>query len=98
MERVQNKRDEAEEIEMHRAGRAPAAHENEEPDEEVEKSEYAEIVLDQGRFFGRNRDQLDVKCFPATLDPVARFLPNAQPPQDLGDLRGAVNFSVVQGM
>ncbi len=45
LEGIEDEGDQAENVKMHSARRIPAPDKNEHPDEEVEKSYYAEIIL-----------------------------------------------------
>ena len=90
LERVQNKRHQAENIKMHRPGRIPAARKNEQPNEEVKQANNAQVIFDTDGFVWRSGDQAGLKLFAVAFQFVAelRPLPRAiEPPRHMRRFR-----------
>src|SRR5580700_6020225 len=91
LKRVQHERNQAENIEVHGACGVPPAHENKYPDEEVEKSDDTQIILERSGPRSGHRHQFRVERATVPLDAVAHLGPNAQAPQSLGHLHSPLN-------
>src|SRR5271170_3922935 len=86
VEREENKRHEAENIEVHGARRVPAARKNEKADEEIDQANNAGVILDGGWFFGRSSYERSLKLLAVPGQSVAHLRPQPRAPQPLGDL------------
>src|SRR5579862_1376285 len=97
MKAVKNKRDQAENVEMHRSRRIPPARENEESNEQVKNGGDAQVILDAERLFLRRGDQRHFERLIAAPDFVLYFAPDAGVEQQAGDVGGAVDGRSVDG-
>ena len=88
VEGKQNERDQAKDVEMNRAGRVPAPHKDEQPDEQIEESDEPEIVFNGGGSLARGRNDRRFKLHVVPRHAIAQFRPQPGVPQTLGDLHG----------
>ena len=82
---------------MDRAGRVPAADEDEQADEQIEKRGDAQIIFDGRRVFLRRGDQRSFEGAAVATQFVADFGPGADVEEDASDVRGAMNGHAADG-
>ena len=98
MEAVENERNQAENVEMHRPRRIPAARKNEQPDEQIQDGRNAQVVFDAERFVLRGRDQRDLEGLVAAPNLILHLRPDAGMVENLGDVDGTANGGRADGL
>src|ERR1700682_1640376 len=97
MERIQDEGKKTEDVKMDRARRVPAAHENKEPDEQVQQTNEAAISLNGHGLLHRSGDKKRFKLASVPNQLVTDLIPQPDPPQTLGDLNLRAYGSAVNG-
>ena len=98
MKTIQDERDQAKNVEMNGARRVPAAHENEQADEEVKQPEDAQIVFNRRRIFLRRGDHRRLKGAAVAEQLVADFGPGADVKEYAGDVGRAMDRNTANGL
>src|SRR5580765_1340897 len=97
MERIENERHQAKNVEVHRARRVPAACKNEKSDKEINQADTALIIFNRSGLFGRGSYQRSLKRFAVSQEPVTHLSPKSCAPQTLGYLHLPGDGSPVDG-
>ena len=98
METVKDERGQTENVEMNRSRRAPPAHENEKPDEEVEQRSDAQIILNRRRIGLRGGDYRGFKRPAIAPHLVTDLGPRPRTEQYPGHIRRAMNRDAADGL
>ena len=96
MEGIQNERQQAKHVEMHRARRVPALYENKHPNEEIQQAHHAKVIL-YGSGFRRGRgNQRRLKLLAVARQLITNLRPDSRTPQPLRHLHRSRHGHIIE--
>jgi hypothetical protein len=97
MKRIEDERDQTKDVEVHGAWRVPPANKDEQPDEQIEQTDDAEVHLDSDGFVRGGGDQASFEFFAVAGKLVAQLGPETGAIQASRYIGGAWDGDIVDG-